>query len=70
MNTDIYSEILKLEEVDTDVFYSVPLNLKDIKHILKLLDKDCSYDIYNKISNFLEDEYDILTLTIPLNNEH
>lgn len=61
MQPDLYQEILesKKEDLYPNEYYSVPLVMDDIMHILSLLKKDYSYKLYDEIRTFLNEEYDL-----------
>lgn len=61
MKPEIYDEILKSKKEDlyADSYYSIPLVIEDVMHILSLLKKDYSYKLYDEIRTYLNEEYDL-----------
>lgn len=58
---NIYTEILNypMEDLFEGDYYSIPLNYKELKTILSILQTHGEYEINESISNFLYEEYDL-----------
>lgn len=61
MKPEIYDEILKSDKKDlyANEYYSIPLVIEDVMHVLSLLKKDYNYKLYDEIRSYLNEEYDL-----------
>ena len=59
--SNLYSEILRTHPEDwaSDDYYSVPLKLKSVIKIYRILQLEGDEELCNSIASFLDDEYDI-----------
>lgn len=58
---NLYDEIVKSHPLDLNVneYYSIPLKYANVELILKLLCQNKSYETYDEICSFLNEEYDL-----------
>lgn len=58
---NLYSELLTAssEDIYLDEYYSISVKYHELELILKLLQINGHYELYEKIKNFIDDEYPV-----------